>query len=769
MLKKLIKYIIYLIVFLVPLFWLPFSLEAFDFNKGYLLFVLTSVGVLLWLGQMVFKEKKLRIKTSLIDPFILAFLAIAIVSSIFSVDKASSFFGFYGRFWPSLFGIITLGFFYFLFANNVTLQNKGNEANLKGVLKTFFISCFIITAFSYLAVFGLLGKIPGLPRVMTLTNFNMMGGSLEGLAMFLVAVNILLVALIAMRDKESFSMSSIFLHVLFFLNLGLLMLVNFRSAWIALIVGLLLFLGFSFWKRVFKERVNRLSLSIFLLLIAVLFLVFSPLRALFPSDSFLNNLPSEIILTQRASWDLSLEAVKESPVLGVGPSNFSYIFSKFKPEGFLQSPFWQLRFDRAGSHLAEILASLGILGLLSYAGLIIAFLLVSYLVISSFRKSEQGEMRIMALPFFLGFIAMILIQVFYYENAVLGFLFWFFLALGAVSWGTARKERGFSFNDFPEVGLIFSIAFWVVLIGVLFSFFTFGKYYVADASYRNYLLNPTERIASLEKSVRLAPQRTVYHIVLSRAYLDELREEVLSDSPDNQTVANLVSLAVREAKTAVQRSPKRVSSYEAAGVVYREIQGIAQGASDWAKKSFEDALALEPQNPVLMTELGKLYLASEDEIKAREYFERAVSIRPDYIDAQLQLAFMEDREGRIEEAQDRLESLVELSPFSVEARFQLGRLYFNDKEYNRAKAQLESALTLFPNHSNSLYALALVYEKQGQKDEALALLRKVLELNPGNQDVEEKIEKIESGVLDIEPQEVIEEEGVELEQEFISP
>jgi len=129
MFKKIIKVTIYLLVFLVPLFWLPLSFEAFEFNKGYLLFFLVSIGVLAWFGKMIFQDKKISFRRKPLDIFVLVFLVVMVLSAIFSKDSVSSIYGFYGRFWPSLISILSLGLFYFLVTNNVTIKSQTPNLN----------------------------------------------------------------------------------------------------------------------------------------------------------------------------------------------------------------------------------------------------------------------------------------------------------------------------------------------------------------------------------------------------------------------------------------------------------------------------------------------------------------------------------------------------------------------------------------------------------------------------------------------------------------
>ncbi len=80
MYNRIIKIALYLLTFFVPLFFLPFSFEAFEFNKQYLLFFLVSLAFLAWIAKMVMVDKELRFKRTPLDIPILAFLLVAVLS-----------------------------------------------------------------------------------------------------------------------------------------------------------------------------------------------------------------------------------------------------------------------------------------------------------------------------------------------------------------------------------------------------------------------------------------------------------------------------------------------------------------------------------------------------------------------------------------------------------------------------------------------------------------------------------------------------------------
>ena len=62
---------------------------------------------------------------------VLAFLLVAILSTVFSVDRSSSLFGFYGRFSNGLIGLLSLGALYFLITNNIRIRSQVSTPGLE--------------------------------------------------------------------------------------------------------------------------------------------------------------------------------------------------------------------------------------------------------------------------------------------------------------------------------------------------------------------------------------------------------------------------------------------------------------------------------------------------------------------------------------------------------------------------------------------------------------------------------------------------------------
>src|SRR3989344_92242 len=733
LLNKITKWSIYLLVFLTPLFWLPFSFEVFEFNKQYLIFFLVSLAFLAHLAKMILVEGQVRFKRTPLDLFVGGFLFLAILSAIFSTDKNLSLFGFYGRFSEGLIRLLTLGIFYFLITNNAGAA-KEDKTNVNSILKVFLWSVFFVVLSAYFSIFGIWQKMNFLSPIMRQKIFNPVSGSLEGLAVFLSAAIIFLTGLIlfsGLKSKDS-KLASFGRWLLLTASLGLLLIIDYRSAWLIMLASLILFMGFAFWKRIFKENVNRLLLPIFLIIVA--FFGFSGNIARIGIFN-VSGLAKEQVLERGISWQVALGSSTDnvkSALLGSGIGTFSYDFSKEKPASFNQNRFWQIRFDRPSSHLAEILGTMGFLGIVGYLSLISAFLLLFYFLLSGkVQKSESFNPSQLSLAMM--FLALTIAQFFYYQNSALALVFWQTLALAVVGWQKPIKEKVFNLKSFPELNLVFNVVLMVIGLGLLSSFYLAGRFYLADIAF---LEN------KLEKAVKLNPYQAQYWTTLARDHLRKIQSELAkpADKQDQSVLQNSVALAIEAGKTAVAKGPSQVAGLETLAMIYRDIEFFASGANEWSKKYFEEAIALEPTNPVLRTEFAKM-LAPRDKEKARAEILKAEELKPDYLDAVLQNVSLMEQEGNLSEATRKIENLTLTYPFNIGVLFQLGRLYFNTNRVDEAIVQFQNVLILFPNHSNALYSLGVAYEKKGMPGEAKKYFEKVLEMNPDNQEIEQKIKE----------------------------
>jgi len=737
---RIIKYSIYLLVFLIPLWFLPFSFEQFEFNKQYLLCFLSSIAFFAWLSKMILVNQEIKFRKTSLDLPILVFVATAILSTIFSVDKYSSILGFYGRFSDGLVSLISCVMLYFLITNHVNSKQQAASIKQESIIKIFLFSSFLVVLMSYLSLFGIWGRINnylsvindnlGLPDMMLGPGFNPVAKSSEGLAVFLAIIVTLLVTLVSSGKHQVSS------HILLLGATGLMLIIDFGGAWLVLGTSLGIFVGFALRQRWFKQDVRKLLLPIFLITIAGIFLLISPFRV---------NLPKEQILGQSSSWVIGFKTLIDNPknfFVGSGIGTFFHDFVKEKPLGLNQTQLWQLRYDRGGNHIAEIIATMGLFGLLSYLLLIGAFLLISsikYQVLSE----EKGKKD---LPLWIVFVALLVGQLVYYQNTILQFMFWLILGVLMATWEKGIKEKTFSFKNFPEFNLIISVGLGLVGLVLVASFYYGSKFYYADfvfAQAEEQVIS-RERTKTIEKAVRFNPNLSHYRIILTRAYLNEILVQTNQSLTEEESMflQKKISNTVDAAKKATELSPNSVVAWETLGIVYREIRAMAGGALDWGVKAFQEAVQLDPINPVLHTELGKLYLSLGNNQEAKKEFEKAQESKPDYVDALIQISLLYEKEEKVNDAIENLEELATSYPLNIDVLFQLGRLYYNNNQVEEAISKLEKAVRLVPNHSNTLYSLAIAYNANGEKSKAISTFERVLELNPGNLEIEEKLKEL---------------------------
>lgn len=115
---KSIAFCFYLLFFFVPLAMYPSSFELFEFNKMWVVFMLTIIIGFLWLSKMIYAGRIFFRRTPFDIP-ILLFLLSQLVSTVFSIDPYVSLWGYYSRFNGGLLSLTSYIFLYYAFAGNL--------------------------------------------------------------------------------------------------------------------------------------------------------------------------------------------------------------------------------------------------------------------------------------------------------------------------------------------------------------------------------------------------------------------------------------------------------------------------------------------------------------------------------------------------------------------------------------------------------------------------------------------------------------------------
>jgi len=801
-----IKYSLYALVFFIPLFWLPWTVEAYEFNKQYLLVFLVALAFLAWLAKMTITQKKISFRRTPLDLWILVFMLITILSGVFSIDKISSWFGFYGRFSDSIIGILSLCVMYFVVVNNFSLKkaksdtsSKKQGLSLQKILSLVLASSWLVVISAYLSIFNVWSKIPGIPEIMSYRSFNTVNGSLEGLSIFLVAIiGILIGGILTAKNKKKTSnidkgdlagnkktnkLKKLFGYlgccknsgpvskvVLIIISTILLILINSWAAWLSLGVMTFFLMIMAFWTRIFRWNTNLLMLPIILFLISAFYLAgFDAKIGILNDMPFFNaDLPQELVLDSDTSKSIAWQTFKDYPVLGSGPGTYISDFVKYKPLEFNQSNFWNIRFDKSSSHLMEMIGTIGILGILSYLLILFIFLMIMSLSLQKMKDkgdSKDNKDKLIILPFFLAWLALATAQFVYLQNTVLNFYFWLFTALSIIGWQKIQsvpyRKTTFSFKKMPEIGLVMNVVLLIIIFAFAGLFYLGGTFYYADTLFKQPSETNEDLVLKMEKIVNLNKYRENYRRALSQVYLISAWDEAnkTEEEQNIQLLQALASGSIEQARIASSLSPNSVSALENLGNIYRDSRGLVGGTIPFALEAFAKASELEPNNPFFYRERCRLNLISEEKDwdETVGYCQKAVELKENYLDAHIQLALVYEEKGDLERAIEQMESILsklqgvsfqrgsDLANAATEIYFQLGRLYFNLNRIDEAIPMFEQAVIINQQYVNARYALALSYQAEGRNEDALIQYQIINQLIPDNENILALIEQLSGG------------------------
>lgn len=752
--ERISKSALYILVFLLPIFFLPWTTNVLDFNKQALLIFLVSISLFAWLIKILVSGK-IEINLNWINIPVAAFILSLLIATIFSSWRQGSFWG-----WPL---IVSESFVsaLFLFLFYVLTVNIFAKKEIFRLIVLMGISVFLVMIFG---IFQLFGKFLLPFDFSKAASFSTIGTP-NILAIFSAVLLPLFVFLIMAAKRKL----KIFFILAALVSAFSLFLVNFSVAWWLVIVGFILVITFGMQKKeIFDSR--WLILPMFFLALAVIFNFF---KIQIPN---LPDRPLEISLPQKTSFDVALKTLKESPIFGSGPASFVFDFSKYKDIKTNQEQFWNLRFENGSSKFINILAGAGILGGLSFLALLAAFIFYGVRsFLPEYEKEKEKEENLpvaLKIGCFVGF-AVLSVGFFLYPSSLsLDFLFFLFLASLVCVWSPAKKQMLLKPSSPVTLGVTFGfLIIFIVGLGIII---LESQRYMAETNYVKGITawqeNSKEKaVIFFEKASKMNQKADFYWRELSQAYL-QLSQEYLQDTDGaakklniskddvNQRIRLLINNAVGAVKLATDVCPKNVANWSVRGFIYQNLTGLVNGAKDWAIKSYEEALALEPVNPYFPTQSGitllreSIFLTEKeaeqkekDIAEAKDYFNKAIGLKSDYAQAHFQLAMAFQLEGKQAEAISEVEKAKSIAPFDVGLAFQLGLMYYQSQNYEKAKSELEGAVIMNPNYSNALYFLGLTYDKLGKKEEAVANIGKAADLNPDNAEVKKVLENLKTG------------------------
>ncbi|MBX4204996.1 MAG: hypothetical protein KW788_02275 [Candidatus Doudnabacteria bacterium] len=768
--SRLINYCLLALVLLIPLFYLPITSETREFNKQHLIILGLILMLVAWVIKILTTRSVSWVKTPL-DFAVLGFGAVYLISSFFSIDKASSFLGYWGRFSGSAISVLALVLMYFLIVNNIRSQKVTHR-----ILDLLTLSSGLVSVMSLLLMFnwfpfGELGR-----------SFNTVG-SMVALSIF-SALAILVYQWQMWAHPQASMAKQAYWGVLTVLALVVMFMLNAFIGWLVLALSMIVFMALGMVMS-HSQSQNWFWKPMLVLVAAILFVALQVLpNSINPRNIVNINLPIEIQLSNSATFNLvsnSLKGGVKPAALGSGPGTTGIAFGQIKPSELNKTVIWSLNFDRASSEFANILIETGILGLLAFEAVSILFLL--YGIFFLLRQVNHPG-RMYAFAFFMIWAALFITHFFYFFNTTFYFLYWLSIALfmAIVHWNHAMEEEAnMNFSSSPRAALSWMFASLLMLALILVGAFFEASVYVAEASYTTgvKILNQadpdfTRAQNNFARAASLNPYRDVYHLANAQNMIFLSSIEAAKKEPNIQQINTWIAGAVDQGRQATEISPSKASNWSARAQIYNAIRPLGvQGTAKAASDAWLEAIKHDDRNPALYVQLAAAYVdqstvidpsilgtgADADQDGLSDDSEAKLKSDPNNSDTngngfsdgdEVKAGFNPAGAGRLsdavlkqfsktdnallKQAEDALNKAIELKNDLPDPYIAKARVFEAEKRLPDAKTVLDKASAMFPFNPNIRFEQGRITYNSGDPAAAEKIFNDVLKLQPKHAD-----------------------------------
>lgn len=736
----------FFLILALPLLNIPPWFSPPDWGKTIVFRIILSLLIFVFLWQILSKKNSNTFPTivpnMLQEPkrflafwLLIALFVIFLLATIFSLDRYYSFWGDpyrSGGFLNFAFYII-FAILAFLILNKKDWQKIWDFSIGIGILVSF------VAILQQFKIFAQVLVPYGDRPLSTL-------GNPIFLAIYLLLLTFLALALaIRKGGKKRF-----FYLFSFFLFLFVIFLTQTRAAFIGLTIGFFWFL-FFYPKKLLKLKISALILLIFLIF-GFYFLKTHPEVSLFPRDSLPQKITERLLTTSLigssrvSAWKVSLQALKDRPVLGYGPENFSIAFDKYYDPslpGILRQPgegstdWW----DRAHNFVFEISLTAGLGALLVYLSL---FLTLFWQLQKLKKKSKESLIAHGLQATFLGYLAANFFSFDVFSTYLISFLLIGY-SLKLVSQlkipppGERGKEKKFSQTRISKLGRLILFSFLILLIWFIWA----GNLKPLKINKETYFARHCAKYEyrkckdALKKMERVLPSHSFLDQYLRLEYVDAIGGW-LKVKPEEKF--ELAQKAARVLRENIKIRPYYTRNWLFLGAytnyLIEEYQKTQPALSKELEKEtnfyFKQAEKLSPKRPELFEEWVKYSLIVGSYQKAKEKAQRCIELKSDRKDCWWLLGLSQIPLGEKEKAKENIE-IAGQNGYSVDSKnslLQLAKMYSINKNYSELVEIYQKLIKIEPQKPQYHGSLATCYKELGLLEKAREEAFRILEIAP---------------------------------------
>lgn len=757
---RIIFYILLLVTFLTPIFFIPaiFISPQFGTSLWFAFGVIVSIIIYVGLG-LFYGSLDLPSRAKYITSSILLVPVVYLLAGVANGFSRLSFFGY--TFDLGTVGFMLLGFAY-LFLVSMFFRNK---------LRIFYSYFAFVISSIILAVFLLVRLIFGAKffsfGIFTSLTSSMLG-SWNNVAIFFGIGAILF--LLTHEMVEVSRLMKMLLSVALLLSLFFLALVNFNAVWMVVAVCAFLYILYNIFNPKYSELIQPASVSIWrkisriplypviVLVISIVFVIWGSTLGGYLANTF-KTTNVEARPTLVATLEVARNTIISKPLFGSGPNTFTTQWLTWKPDEIVSTIFWNTDFTNGIGLIPTFAVTTGIVGVLSW--LVFLGLFVYLGIKSIFAATDDNFVKYLLTSSFFISLYLWFMTFMYMPSTAIFILTLFFTGLFFASVYSAGiieiETKSFSLN--PKTGFVSSL----ILVAVLLASVALGygllknseSLWYFQKSYYAFNTNGDVGLSEqyITKAISALPV-DVYYRALSEIEVAKIGQ-ILSQDPKTikpevvqKEFSDTLSSAIKAGMAARDADPTNYLNWTSLGLVYEAVSAPelkVEGAYDSAQVAYAEAFRRNPKNPGILGLESRAALTSKTYAQARNYALQAIQLKKNYLDAYFLLAQIEVADNNLKGAIDSVNAASVIDPTNSATFFQLGLLKYYNKDYTGAISALEKATTMTPDYANAQYFLGLSYEQAGQHGKAITEFEGLKVTNPDSKEVEDILTSLKVG------------------------
>ena len=639
-LTAIIKGLLFLEGFTVPLLFLPFTSEYFDTAKIFFLCIVDVICIILLIVRYATKNEFKFYKSYLGVIFIIAFLIICL-STIFSLNQSISALGFFGRAYQ------TPVYFLSLFATVYLIINIfESEIEVEIFGRLLVASCALAGIFYLLERFSLAGWLNMHFPILASSNFSPVI-SVDQLPYVCLLAIFIVYSLLLNKLMNGFTTNmSKYIHTVVYAIILLIFFACIGLASNTLIPFIILGLGIAYAGYLSVKMLGNKP-SVFGPVFGtagILFIIAIGLRLfVFKNDASIH------VLSFADAWSIYTGTANsfKNVLFGTGPDTFYFDFLKYIPAPYYASPLYSVEFSKSATSFLQIITTMGVFGVIAYGAVMISALIYSLRILKS-------TLDVYAKTIVIGISVAILVYILIFftdtSSATLDFMFFAFLGILCFEGNTAAlANKAFvhikvvveDFWDKKSMA-VKNAAYGISIFVLLIAGFLVVYNYQTEVLY-NQSITTTNAETAYNDAVTVSERET---------FVDYYNAQLASTSVAIAVNANknLASIANAKTKASIQQLINSLASQgltkselvfvqnpsnpldinQRISIILDVYKNLQQSASFLSEAQSEADLltTLYPNNLTYDDQLGEVYYEQANYTKADSVFSAAYSINP---------------------------------------------------------------------------------------------------------------------------------------------